>query len=92
MRGWLVIAVPTPKLIPPARCRQKHVGKGELLLGLVLELIHWASCVCLISFCLLVGDGQVVFFPFLYHSVCFKPCDLQGCRHHLLCAGLQHLA
>lgn len=35
------------------------------------------------------GDGQAPCFAFffpLYHSACFKPFDLHGCRHHLLSA------
>lgn len=62
------------------------MGKGELLLGMVLELIRQASHVRLISFACFMGDGQVLFFFFFFlsHSVRFKPCDLHGCRHHLL--------
>lgn len=29
-------------------------------------------------------SGVVCFSPSLYHSARFKPCDLHGCRHHLL--------
>lgn len=57
------------------------MGKGELL-GMVLELIHQAVCVCLISFACFTGDGQVVFS--LYRSVCFKAGEPRGCRRQLL--------
>lgn len=38
------------------------MGKGELLLEMVLELICQASYVLLTSFACLMGDGQVGFF------------------------------
>lgn len=34
-----------------------------------------------------MGRLLVLLFFSLYHSACFKPFDLHGCRHHLLSAA-----
>lgn len=39
---------------------------------------------CYLPLLLALWELGRLFFFFLYHSVCFKPCDLHGCRHHLL--------
>lgn len=69
--------------LPCQLWRHPNVGKGELLLGMVLELIHQPVCVCVLSlFACFTGDGQVVFS--LYRSECFKAAELRGCRCRLL--------
>lgn len=69
-----------PEPISPGSSGQSHSGMEELLGGLGAAT---PGSMRVSSPSLALGEVGRLFF-FLYHPVSFKPCDLHGCRHHLL--------
>lgn len=76
LAGWLVTTTASPKPIS--------------LPALDNPTQTWASCWGGLGAATRVSSPSLALrevgrlFFFLYHPVCFKPCDLHGCRHHLL--------